>query len=63
MQEILRPHFKFWKLAITSTYSFAILDGQLFKRSLARVSQNRVLSHFHFSQRFYLNTIYREQFQ
>ena len=26
-------------------------------------SQNRVLSHFQFAQRFYLNIIYREQFQ
>ena len=36
--------------------------GQLFKRSLASIKQNRVLSHFLFAQRFYLNTIYCEQF-
>ena len=36
--------------------------GQLFKRSLASVWQNRVLSHFQFGERFYVNTIYREQF-
>ena len=35
--------------------------GQLFKRSLARVYQNRVLSH-QFAQGFYLNTICREHF-
>ena len=37
--------------------------GQLFKRSLASVLQNRVLSHFKFTERFYINIIYREQFQ
>ena len=37
--------------------------GQLFKRSLARVQQNRAPSHFQFVQRFYRNIIYREQFQ
>ena len=36
--------------------------GQLFKRSLASVEQNRVLSHFQFAERFYVNAIYREQF-
>ena len=36
--------------------------GQLFKRSLASVWQKRVLSHFQFAERFYKNTIYREQF-
>ena len=33
-----------------------------FSQSLARVQQNRVLSHFPFCQRFYLNTAYREMF-
>ena len=37
--------------------------GQLFKQSLARVEQNRVLGHFQFAQRFYLNITYREQYQ
>ena len=32
--------------------------GQLFKRSLVK----RALSHFQFAERFYVNTIYREQF-
>ena len=38
------------------------MDLLLFERSLASVKQNRVLSHFQFAQRFYLNTIYREKF-
>ena len=32
--------------------------GQLFKRSLVK----RALSHFQFAERFYVNTVYREQF-
>ena len=36
--------------------------GQLFKRSLANVYLHRVLSHFQFAQRYYLRTIYCEQF-
>ena len=36
--------------------------GQIFKRSLDSVKQNRVLSHFQFAQRFYLTIIYCEQF-
>ena len=36
--------------------------GQLFKQSLASVWQNRVLSHFQFAERFYINTTYREEF-
>ena len=36
--------------------------GQLFDRSLASVQQNCVPSHFQFGERFYANTIYREQF-
>ena len=36
--------------------------GQLFKRSPATVIYNRVLSHFQFAERFYVNAIYREQF-
>ena len=36
--------------------------GQLFKRSSASVIYNRVLSHFQFAERFYVNAIYREQF-
>ena len=32
------------------------------KRSLASVQQKSVLSHFHFAQCFYFNTIYRYQF-
>ena len=35
---------------------------QLFKLSLASVSQNRVLRHFQIAERFNVNTIYREQF-
>ena len=38
------------------------LKGRLFKRSLASGLQNRVLSHFQFFQRFYLNTCYGERF-
>ena len=38
------------------------IKGQLFKRSLASVQQNGVLSHFQFTRLFYLNTIYREKF-
>ena len=41
-----------------------LIPGQLLKWSLARVRQKfRILSHFQFAQCFYLNTIYREQFQ
>ena len=36
--------------------------GQLLKRSPASVIYNRVLSHFQFAERFYVNAIYREQF-
>ena len=36
--------------------------GQIFKLSLGSIYQNRVLSHFQFAQRFYLNIIYCEQF-
>ena len=36
--------------------------GQLFKRSLASVWQNCVLSHFRFAERFNVNIIYRDQF-
>ena len=39
-----------------------LTKGQLFKRSLASVEQNHVLSHFQFAQWFYLNTIYCEKF-
>ena len=35
--------------------------GLLLKRSLANVEQNCVLSHFHFVERFCVNTVYREQ--
>ena len=38
------------------------IKGQLFKRSLASVKQDRVLSHFQFAERFYISTIYREEF-
>ena len=41
-------------LAIGNLCLWKILR-QLFKRSLARVLQNRVLSRFQFAQRFYLN--------
>ena len=38
--------------------------GQSFKRTLTLVfNKNRVLSHFQFAQRFYVNTIYGEQFR
>ena len=37
-------------------------QGRLFQRSLASVQQNCVLSHFHFAERFYVNTIFREEF-
>ena len=36
--------------------------GQLFKQGLTSVEQNGVLSHFLFAERFYVNTIYCEQF-
>ena len=36
--------------------------GQLFKRSSASVNYNRVVSHFQFAERFYVNAIDREQF-
>ena len=36
--------------------------GQLFKQGFTSVKQNRVLSHFQFAERFYVNTIYCEQF-
>ena len=43
-----------------------ITYGQLFKRSLSGVWQTPALltklSHFQFAERFYVNTIYREQF-
>ena len=38
------------------------IKGQLFKRSLASVKQDRVLSPFQFAERFYISTIYREEF-
>ena len=38
-----------------------ITQGQLFKRSLAIVLKNRLLSHFQFAESFYVNTIYRVQ--
>ena len=34
---------------------------QLFKRSLASVKQNHILSNFQFAKCFYLNTIYHEK--
>ena len=45
-------------VSITSVDFF----GQLFKRSSASVNYNRVVSHFQFAERFYVNAIYREQF-
>ena len=45
-------------VSITSVDFF----GQLFKRSSASVNYNRVVSHFQFAERFYLNAIDREQF-
>ena len=45
----------FWKVLKNS-------KGLLFKRSLASGLQNRVLSHFQFFQRFYLNTGNGERF-
>ena len=46
-------------LSISNRYVSSM--GQLFKRSQARVQQNRVLSHFQFSQRY--NVIHCVQFQ
>ena len=37
-------------------------SGQLFERSLASVQQNPFPSHFQCGERFYANTIYREEF-
>jgi len=37
------------------------LKDQLFKRSLAGVKQNHILSNFQFAKCFYLNTIYCEK--
>ena len=45
-----------------ATTSSVTAMGQLFKRSLATVQQNCVLSRLQFAERFYWNTIYREQF-
>ena len=40
-----------------------IFGGRLFKWSLSSLFyQNRVLSHFRFSQRIYLSTVYRGHF-
>ena len=36
--------------------------GQLVKQGLTSVKQNRVIIHFQFAERFYVNTIYCEQF-
>ena len=33
--------------------------GQLFKRNLASVKQRRVLSHFQFAERSFVNTIFK----
>ena len=45
-------------VSITSVDFF----GQLLKRSSASVNYNRVVSHFQFAERFYVNAIDREQF-
>ena len=51
-----------WALEEREVSDIETLQGQLFKRSLASVKQNRVLRHFQFAQCFYLNTICREKF-
>ena len=51
-----------WTFKWTFLKGHKKLKGRLFKRSLASGWQNRVLSHFQFFQRFYLNTGYGERF-
>ena len=51
-----------WALEDWEVSDIETLQGQLRKRSLASVKQNRFLSHFQFAQGFYLNTICRKKF-
>ena len=51
-----------WTFKWTFLKGLKKLKGRLFKRSLASGWQNRVLSHFQFFHRFYLNTGYGERF-
>ena len=37
--------------------------GRLFKRSLADAQQNRVPSHFHFAQSWYIKTVHCEYYR
>ena len=50
-----------WALEEREVRDIETLQGQLCKRNLASVKQNRVLSHFQLGQYFYLNTICREK--
>ena len=53
-------HLNVWTSRATTSSVKAM--GQLFKRNLATVQQNCVLSRLQFAECFYWNTIYREQF-
>ena len=57
--------WQFSSIAVSLGMTIRIIEtsGQLFKRSLASVKQNPVLSHFQFTWHFYPNTIYREKFR
>ena len=50
------------KLLLQTEKMMLEYKGWIFKRSLANLQQNHVLSHFQFAQLFYLNTGYQEQF-
>ena len=50
------------KLVPANSVDCSDFKGQVFQRSLAIVQQDRVLSHFQFAERFYVDTSYREQF-
>ena len=59
-----------WNLQMSWCQSPGVPQGQppgmaadkCIKEDLTSVKQNRVLSHFQFAERFYVNTIYCEQF-
>ena len=52
-----------WNLVCPAYDVYENTKDQLFKQSLAGVKQNFILSHFQFAQRFYLKTIFHEQFE
>ena len=52
-------NFIIWDVEVSTRL---VTYGQLFKRSLASVWQNSVLSHFQFAERFFVNIIFREKF-